>query len=166
MAIKFNRNMAVAKKVLNAINKQIPNEMAKNCTVEAYSNGREQGYCIWYHPSLPFLKVSFSENRNSDEIVVYKGKDIEFSLQGNLPSEEIYQNRKYFRYNEINATAKYIIDFFKQPNFNNPLPSSFNKKLKTVKKILKISNVIDGNSHSKVSVERLQQLKKELISLE
>ena len=111
MSIKFKQNFVVAKKVLAQINKLISKEVAKECCVEAYANGREQGYSICYFAN-PILKVSFSENRNSDDIVVYAGKDSEFSMQGNVPGDEPYKNAKYFRYDRIDEAAQFIIDFF------------------------------------------------------
>lgn len=80
--------------------------------LESYCNGREQGYCI--HGGYTTEKqVCFSENRNSDDIVVYpKGKQHErFSMQGNVPSEESYREAKYFRYDESDGAAEFIVQY-------------------------------------------------------
>jgi len=123
----------IAKKVLAQINKKISKTVAHNCVVEAYANGREHGYSLYYWKDvavsranfrkffgngknsvpLPLPKrVSFSENRNSDDIVLYFGKDCEFSMQGNVPSEKIYHQAKYFRYDKIDEVAQFVVDFF------------------------------------------------------
>ena len=65
--------------------------------VEPYVNGREQGFSISITTDK---KVAFSECRNSDSIVVYFGKFVNFSMQGNTPDEKTYQNRKSFNHNE------------------------------------------------------------------
>jgi hypothetical protein len=123
MSIRFNSNFVVAQKVLAAVNKTMPKAMQKDCVVEAYCNGREQGLSIWFfnHNSDRSQKVQtitrpkrvcFSENRNSDDIIVYAGDAYNFSMQGNVPGDEEYKERKYFRYDQVSDAAKYIIDTF------------------------------------------------------
>ena len=111
MSIKLKQNLLVAKKVLAQVNKLISKEVAKDCSVECYSNCREQGYSIVQYCN-PALKVSFSENRNSDDIVIYAGEDREFDMGGNIPSEKIYKEAKYFRYDKVEEAAQFIVDFF------------------------------------------------------
>lgn len=72
--------------------------------LDMYSNCREQGYSIYYDGK----RVSFSVNRNSDDIVVYCGKDSEFT-NGNIPNDDIYNQAKYFKNNEKQDAAKYIV---------------------------------------------------------
>jgi len=116
--IQFNSNFKVAKKVLAVVNKKMEQHVANDCSVEAYCNGREQGYCISQFctqltfPSLRIRKVSFSENRNNDDIVVYFGESHKFAMGGNIPSEKVYHNAKYFRYDKIDEAAQFIVDFF------------------------------------------------------
>ena len=117
MSIRFNANFKVAKRVLNRINKKIEDNVAETCCVEAYANGREQGYSIFQFvllvpKGLAIKRVSFSEKRNSDEIVIYAGQDSEFSLQGNVPGDKAYQERKYFRYDKVDEAAQFVVDFF------------------------------------------------------
>ena len=115
--IRFKENFVVAKKVLAQVNKKIGKEVAKNCTVEAYANGREQGFSI-VQDSVPQKgkwepqRVCFSENRNSDDIVVYAGKTNGFDISSNIPGEEIYKQRVFFGPKEIDKTAQFIVDFF------------------------------------------------------
>jgi len=105
MSIKFHDNFIIAKKVLNAVNKLMPKELQKDCIVEAYANGREQGYNILCIIAFPYLQVSFSGNRNSDDIVVYSGKN--FDLYGNIAGND--ENRNFFKPNEFENAAKFII---------------------------------------------------------
>jgi hypothetical protein len=111
MSIRFKQNFIVAQKVLASINKKMNKKMAKDCSVECLSNGREQGYSIvkFYNPAL---RVSFSENRKNNDIVVYAGKDVEFSMQGNVPNEKVYHEAKYFRYDKVDEAAQFVVDFF------------------------------------------------------
>ncbi len=55
--------------------------------VEAYQNGREQGIIIW-EPNLAYY---VAQHRNSDQIVVYKGK---YSMQS--ISDDAYANKNFF----------------------------------------------------------------------
>lgn len=117
MSIRFQSNFMIAKKVLAQINKKMEKHVSETCSIEAYANGREQGYSIVQFASLvpkglSMRKVSFSENRNSDDIVVYAGKDSEFNMQGNVPGESVWQNRKFFRYDKVEEAAQFVVDFF------------------------------------------------------
>lgn len=118
MNIKYNDSMIVAKQVLNSINKHIPKYLIKQCTIEAYSNGREQGYCILYYSKSTdnSYKICFSQNRNSDDIVIYTGKNFNFNMTGNIPSQIIYKSAIYFGYDEINWASRYIIRYLKKMN--------------------------------------------------
>jgi len=77
--------------------------------IEAYSNGREQGFliCYWKINSRNAIRVAFSENRNSDSLVVYVGDGKEtgqFDMTGNVPSDTVWNNARYF------SQDKYLID--------------------------------------------------------
>jgi hypothetical protein len=100
--------MSVANAVLALVKGNAYDDDNENLTVyvEAFSNGREQGY------SLTTFKrrVSFSENRNSDAIVVYFGKHCEFGAD-NMPSGNIWEVAKYFRYNQHYQAARFILKF-------------------------------------------------------
>ena len=85
--------------------------METNIILSMYANGREQGYHLHKWDSYPGRKVSFSENRNSDDIVIYFG-DIKGFTIDNKPTEKTWkENRKFFKYNEIYNAAKWIVDF-------------------------------------------------------
>ena len=116
MSIKFTNNLDVASKVLTALNQIIPKSLEENCTVETYSNCREQGYSIFCVRSDKIsIRVSFSEYRNTDDIVVYFGKMIDFDFS-NIPSETIYQNAKFFSYNKVVDAADFICEFLQGEN--------------------------------------------------
>ena len=118
MSIRFKSNFVVAKKVLAQVNKKISKDVAKDCSIEVYANGEEQGYCIFsthirkntkeiYSP----LRVSFSEYRNSDDIVIYAGNSYDFKPSGNIPNENVYRQGKFFRYGDNENAAQFIVNF-------------------------------------------------------
>jgi len=77
----------------------------------AYQNCREQGYSLFLTYRLPggdYKRkfVCFSENRNSDEIVVYTN-DIDPDQGIN---ERMYKNAKFFPWNQERNAAQYIFD--------------------------------------------------------
>ena len=57
---------------------------------EPYLNGRERGWAI----SSMGKTAVFSEFRNSDEIVVYRGKSVDFEMAGNVPSDKVYKEKR------------------------------------------------------------------------
>jgi hypothetical protein len=75
---------------------------------EGYENGREHGFHVYRTPYTD-RSVSFSENRNSDAIVVYYGEGYQFNMQGNGPSDQMYRERsKYFGGSEYVQAANWI----------------------------------------------------------
>jgi hypothetical protein len=103
----YNRNDAAARKVLAIVKRLAKNSKDDSyVAVEAYVNCREQGFALASHDES---KVAFSENRNSDHIVVYYGTRKDFAFNTNIPSEEAYENRKLFMYNEHEKAAKFIV---------------------------------------------------------
>jgi hypothetical protein len=78
--------------------------------IEQYCNGREQGFALCDFKTAK--KVVFSESRNSDSIVVYCGGLMDFSMQGNTPSDKAYyENSHSFKYDEAHKAASFIVDF-------------------------------------------------------
>lgn len=80
--------------------------------LESYQNGREQGLAI--NSFIPDVQegtghryASFSENRNSNDIVVYTSK---INPMQSI-TEEMYKSAKYFSSNEIQKAAEYIHTF-------------------------------------------------------
>jgi len=140
MSIAWNKNLVVAKNVLILVNKYMSKELQKDCTVEAYSNGREQGYSIicWSSENVvKMLRVCFSEYRNSDDIVVYCGKHSDFSMAGNVPNDEVYANKKFFKISKLDKVkqahdaAMFIISFFSDPISKAQDEVKFDKKVNT-----------------------------------
>jgi hypothetical protein len=78
-------------------------------SIEADVNGREAGFRI---TSPDYRKsVVFSENRNSDSIVLYVGRATEFSMQGNVPSEAVYKASHHFGEEDYLGAAKTAVAY-------------------------------------------------------
>lgn len=103
----LTRKNAKAYAVLCIIFDMTSEELWRECIVEPYLNGRENGFAVSFRDE----KVVFSENRNSDNIVVYTGKSYEFSMQGNGLTEEIYRNSKFFNYDRYLEAAEFCLKF-------------------------------------------------------
>jgi hypothetical protein len=94
---------------------QIDNICDRSITVgiECYQNGREHGFILWAFWAndkdgklMAFLKNQayyICQCRSSDSIMVYKG---DYSMQS--ISENAYQQKKSFDYNEFYEAAKWI----------------------------------------------------------
>ena len=76
--------------------------------VESYANCREQGFAL---ASCYDRKVVFSENRNSDDIVVYTGDCMTFEFNSNIPNEEAWENRKFFKPDQVEKAARFIVKY-------------------------------------------------------
>jgi hypothetical protein len=105
-------NMKKANAVLAAIEDEINNtdEELLDLICNPYQNGREHGWALVQR--IGEKQVSFSEYRNTDSIVVYFGLERHFSMQGNVPSEDVWKSAKFFGYNEYVPAANWIIDYF------------------------------------------------------
>lgn len=83
-------------------------------TVRTFENCREQGYAIDIDTAFdkqfeyPFPRVTFAENRNSDQIVVYIGPP-EGGPNTDL-SEKAYRNAKYFHPEDYYKATRYIFE--------------------------------------------------------
>lgn len=105
----YNRNDATARKVLAEIKRLAKNSKDDSCVVvESYVNCREQGFAL---ASCDDRKVAFSEFRRSDDIVVYFGTRKDFAFNTNIPSDEVYESAKFFRFDKIEQAAKFIIKY-------------------------------------------------------
>lgn len=101
--------VATANKVLSKISSL---SKGLKLTLEMYSNGREQGYSLLDSEGVwPMKKVAFSESRTTDKVVVLCGTANDFDMQGNIPSDSVYKNRKLFLPTEIDKAAQFIIDY-------------------------------------------------------
>ena len=99
--------LAKADAVLAAISGITLEDEEKRLHLGTYSNGREQGYHV--HSLDNQRAASFSENRNSDDIVVYLGLH-QFFHDGH-PDENVYNNRKYFDSDAYEEAAEWIINY-------------------------------------------------------
>ena len=106
----YNRNDVAARKVLSEVKRLIRTKtshgIGEDCAfIEPYENGREKGFAI---DVCDTIKVAFAEHRCSDDIVVYVGEAREFERGTNIPSEEVFDSRHHFAYNEVDKAAKFI----------------------------------------------------------
>lgn len=112
--ISFKSSMQVAHTVLSVVNTLLDNSDDDTSRLpDRWSTlQREQGYHIagWSSGMTNSLGISFSENRNSDAIVVYVGENKNFSMQGNAPDEETYHKSTHFGYGEYQKAAEFIVE--------------------------------------------------------
>ena len=101
---------AQAYAVLALIVHRMADDTEKYINIEAYVNCREQGFSIQNYFKGE-RQVAFSENRNSDDIVVYYGKRVDFSMQGNVPSDEVYRKARYFPCHAVKEAAEFIYEY-------------------------------------------------------
>ena len=79
--------------------------------VEMFENCREQGYriCLYGHLDNGSVKtIAFSQNRNSDSIVVYHSTSHEEYPFGY--SDEFWNSSKYFSYDDFKGAVDYIFE--------------------------------------------------------
>lgn len=79
-------------------------------SVEMFENCREQGYriCNYDYNKNDVRTIAFSENRNSDSIVVYHSKNHEEYAFGY--SDDFWSSRKFFDYNNFEGAVDYIFE--------------------------------------------------------
>lgn len=87
--------------IADAILDEVKKLPGGGCYLEAYVNGREQGYCLFNITH----KVSFSQDRSCDNLVVYSGKHADFSGQGNVPYDGGAAVRAYYSDADVKAAA-------------------------------------------------------------
>lgn len=108
-------NIAVALRVLELVDQMISPEVATKCHVNAYCNGREQGFVLAAWLSKEGWHMAWSENRNSDDIVVYSGPGLYCSFGGSpwgttdKERDAEYNTGKYFRHDKMSEAAEYIV---------------------------------------------------------
>ncbi len=102
----MTRKNAKATAILAIVFEMVDEDVWAKMIVEPYLNGRENGYAL--HPFLGKVKVVFSENRNSDNIVVYVGGINSFTMGGNVPDDDAYKERWMTDPDDYFGAAKYI----------------------------------------------------------
>jgi hypothetical protein len=105
--------MILANAILSLVDYRMPDAMRDQVWVEAYANGREQGYHL---ATTSSRCVSFSEGRNHDGIVIYRGTTLDFSMQGNTPNDRAYRDKIAFDRNKVAHAADAIIEYLSAPN--------------------------------------------------
>jgi hypothetical protein len=111
--IQMKSNLRVADQVRKAINRlNTSSALMKRASFECFDNCREQGYVlkVWRINPItcsPF-NIAFSENRNSDDIVVYCYNETQYP--GNLIKESAGWNRSYFQFGQVDAAARFILE--------------------------------------------------------
>jgi hypothetical protein len=104
------------RKLVDELNR-LPAHLVKKglLAISIYENGREHGYNIrnslveWDKSGM---SVSFSENRNSDDIVVYYGTVENFEDNSNVPDTETWRDRrKFFKFGEYTQAAQFIFKY-------------------------------------------------------
>ena len=111
MKIPEHYSLKVARQVVNKID--LPKEIAKDCWVESWSNGREQGLHISRFMSgkngETDRAINVAQQRWEDNIMVCWGKHSDFDYQTNQESDEVWNHQdKHFKYNEQDKAAKFI----------------------------------------------------------
>ena len=102
----------MAMKVLHAITRLNRHPLlVDRCHFECFDNCREQGFVLQAcsRTTLETLHIAFSENRNSDDVVVYCYTNTAFPT--NLPATDAdWQDKKYFRFDAVEDAARYVIE--------------------------------------------------------
>jgi hypothetical protein len=108
-------NMPQMPQTLAAIRKALKSVKTKkqDLILEPYKNGREKGWCIKVWTGETYFSIAFAENRKSDDIVVYSDRK-QFDMQGNVPSENAYNERKYFPYQAYDRVARHVVSLIKR----------------------------------------------------
>ena len=111
-------NNAQARKVLTEIRRLIAKakknkENPQLWILEHYTNCREQGFALSRY-DFRDSKAVFSEDRNSDCIVVYTGTDFNFAFNTNIADEPTWAGRTYFDFNKHKDAARFIFDFLRK----------------------------------------------------
>lgn len=108
--LKKCNSLAIAEAIIGLTIERV-NSMDKfknmDATVECFDNCREQGLVIINYVGFKIQKIAVTKNRNSDDIVVYI---YEKTGWNNLPAENEWDNRKFFKYNEYSEAMNYIVD--------------------------------------------------------
>ena len=111
MKIKECPSLRLARQVVNLI--QLPSRIAKECSIESWSNCREQGLHVSRYGGVNLRRaVNVSEARSSDQIFVCYGDSREFNHQTHQESEAIWQHqKKYFDRDARFEAAKWIAGY-------------------------------------------------------
>ncbi|MGG6281828.1 hypothetical protein ACQ4M3_09680 [Leptolyngbya sp. AN03gr2] len=108
--IELHYSLEIAHNILEDIEEIIAPELAKDCTVESFSNGREQGLFIQTYSERNYRCVGFAQQRNSDNIVIYWGVLRDFDVTTHLPvRDEVWDRNLQFSYDEVEGAARWVV---------------------------------------------------------
>ncbi len=121
--MKLANSLYMANRTLAEVRKELKGIGSSPCegTLDAYRNGRENGYSISLHfheedgsSELHHARITWAENRNSDHVVVYSASTslVSGPVWSCELSEEEWETRKYFDTEEEAAT--YIVKNLKE----------------------------------------------------
>lgn len=118
--MKLANSLYMANRTLAEVRKELKGIGSSSCEgiLNAYRNGRENGYSISLWVGSYQTRITWAENRNSDQVVVYSGRILVvsspngFKTFGSELSEKEYEARKYFDTEEEAAT--YIVKKLKE----------------------------------------------------
>jgi hypothetical protein len=112
MKIKTELVHPVALAVLHALSAYEFDDFSGYLETAAFYNGRERGVAVIVHSFAEGkpLAIVFGENRRSDQIFV---DEFEYEHGMNPPTirdftQEAYQNRRYFSWDQIGTVSEYI----------------------------------------------------------
>jgi hypothetical protein len=107
----YKPNTKQADAVLKIVTKMFDKTEGEDIVdVHPYMNCREAGHHIRYVTGH-HRAVSFSENRNSDNIVVYYGVAKDFAANTNIACDEVWQRSRYFGCGSYDQAAQFIWDY-------------------------------------------------------
>jgi len=105
MRLIKHASLLVADRVLTNMRYLAKEEKGRDLTVSCYANCREQGYhIINWQEGLKSRAVSFSEDRNSDDIRVWYGPGVWFGTDG-VPVNDNCVSRSFRHKHERSAAA-------------------------------------------------------------
>jgi hypothetical protein len=115
--MKLHRAMGLADRTLHILERALKAHPSdEELLVHSYRNGRENGYAVsvWTGTfgSVPYWTWTFSENRNSDDVVIYEGDyHLTFGGMRSMNEEEaerFWKTRQYFR--TPSDAAKWLVE--------------------------------------------------------
>jgi hypothetical protein len=105
MPLKRTGSLTVAQTILDLLDKDERLEKyhdSEDIVVGTFRNGREHGFVIAVSPTMETKHIFFSQNRSSDDIVVYHGKSVTLD-------DKVYESRKYFGDSDSKSALGYIV---------------------------------------------------------
>jgi len=119
MKVNYKCGVRVIEKILDRVVRRT-DLFDGELQVSEYHNGREHGYSLLVLPAgseswealggRDSIMISFSENRNSDDTVVYPNTDRETGV----PAGWGWEGRQYFRAEDVQGPVVFIVETIHQ----------------------------------------------------